>query len=425
MIGCLALAACAVGCGDDDGAPSRDAGIDDAGDAGDAGPCPAPGQRQCRGVCIDTLSDDDNCGVCGARCPSTEACVDGSCRVVACTEAPLAMCGTECVDTRVHPSHCGGCGQACPLGELCAPDPDGAPRGACRCAPGRTRCDDGCVDLLSSDAHCGACGVACTAPESCFGGTCTDVCGALAIECDGACVSPNARDTCGSCDNRCPEGVPCIAGACGGCGERVACATGCRDLTEASDCGQCGFRAPLGAACVDGTAVCAEGHRACGTGTGTTLLCARTSDAMECDACNGGDACADGSYCVAGACTSATVVGLRVDCGGPYLAGSGVVQCHAYLELDGLGEIDVTSSRSLVWIDGGCEGDACPPGGGTDQPLFVGGPGNATSAGYFLPAGATDPSRITAGTLVVVLAEYLRDATALRAETWVVTAPVP
>ncbi|MCC7542269.1 MAG: hypothetical protein IT379_38985 [Deltaproteobacteria bacterium] len=417
VLRCVALVLVAS-CGDDDGIAPPDATNGDTGDGAPVDPCPIPGQMPCRGVCIDTTSDDDNCGFCGARCPSTESCVQGICRVVACEEAPLAMCGSECVDTRVHPSHCGGCGQACVLGEVCD-------SGTCRCTTGRTRCDGRCVDLASDDEHCGGCGIACAAPERCRGWACERPCGGWGIECDGVCVSPDDPASCGGCGIRCFAGVPCIGRSCGGCGDRVACAEGCRDLTEPTDCGQCGFRAPLGSACVDGTAVCAEGHRACGADTGTTLVCVRTSDAMDCDACDGGAACTEGTYCVAGACTSATSVGLRAECGGPYVAGSSAVQCHAYLELEGLGEIDVTTSPYVLWLTAGCDGDACPPFGGTDEPTLVEGTGDTPSAGLFTPSGAVNPSRITAGTVVYVVARYVRDATEHLAETMVFTAPVP
>jgi hypothetical protein len=40
--------------------------------------CPA-GQTSCAGVCVDTLSDEANCGACGSTCLSNTSCLMGSC----------------------------------------------------------------------------------------------------------------------------------------------------------------------------------------------------------------------------------------------------------------------------------------------------------------------------------------------------------
>lgn len=33
----------------------------------------------CMGVCVDTMTDDDNCGMCDHKCPGQQMCVDGMC----------------------------------------------------------------------------------------------------------------------------------------------------------------------------------------------------------------------------------------------------------------------------------------------------------------------------------------------------------
>jgi hypothetical protein len=135
---------------------------DDAGEAGtpvafDGGP---------DATCGDLLSDPENCGACGRRCPRG-LCVQGIC----CIADRPASCPTEsgpvCADLDTDPEHCGECGRACASG--CA-------EGAC-CATGATPAAcavDGalrCVDLDADPANCGECGRAC-ASGLCVGGEC-------------------------------------------------------------------------------------------------------------------------------------------------------------------------------------------------------------------------------------------------------------
>ena len=44
------------------------------------GPCPQPGEELCGGVCVDTTSDRDHCGMCGMKChPVQQVCEDSLC----------------------------------------------------------------------------------------------------------------------------------------------------------------------------------------------------------------------------------------------------------------------------------------------------------------------------------------------------------
>ncbi|CAA6660215.1 unnamed protein product [Spirodela intermedia] len=56
----------------------------------------------CRNRCVDVGSDENNCGLCKARCPFAWSC-----------------CVGICVNTNVNPFHCGGCSVRCPLGVPC------------------------------------------------------------------------------------------------------------------------------------------------------------------------------------------------------------------------------------------------------------------------------------------------------------------
>ncbi|WP_438043002.1 MXAN_6577-like cysteine-rich protein [Sorangium sp. So ce128] len=79
----------------------------------------------------------------------------------------VKRCGDECVDTRTDPDHCGKCGAPCPPGRACSGS-------ICRqtCLPGLTDCAGSCVDLAADPQHCGRCDRACDPGRPCEGGTC-------------------------------------------------------------------------------------------------------------------------------------------------------------------------------------------------------------------------------------------------------------
>lgn len=103
--------------------PSVDAFVLPSSDAGETSTCP-DGLAACSGRCVDTSTDEANCGGCGptAACASGEFCVDGVCRDVGGTcPPPFVLCGSDCVDPRSSITHCGAtatCGGAS-AGETC------------------------------------------------------------------------------------------------------------------------------------------------------------------------------------------------------------------------------------------------------------------------------------------------------------------
>ncbi len=109
---CVAVADCDPGERCVDG---RCVGLD-AGTAGDAGGCPA-GRSLCGDACVDTQTDEANCGRCDAACAVGESCVAGAC-LVDCAEGESRCAGT-CVDTQTDEANCGGCATACAEGEEC------------------------------------------------------------------------------------------------------------------------------------------------------------------------------------------------------------------------------------------------------------------------------------------------------------------
>jgi hypothetical protein len=101
---------------DDDGGPETD----DAGDQGEAGTVDAPGdakkqdsapppscpgqQTRCSGACVDTSSDNANCGHCGGACNGLETCFYSACTIVPAQmpTARSALAVTAGADGRVY-----------------------------------------------------------------------------------------------------------------------------------------------------------------------------------------------------------------------------------------------------------------------------------------------------------------------------------
>jgi hypothetical protein len=64
----------------------------------------------CAGQCIETNTDNNNCGGCGQICGVTgTTCTSGTCQ---CT-VPQIVCNNQCVDVTKDQSNCGFCGHTC------------------------------------------------------------------------------------------------------------------------------------------------------------------------------------------------------------------------------------------------------------------------------------------------------------------------
>lgn len=251
-----------------------------------------PGFADCNndpsdGCEINTTSNPQNCGACGAVCSipnATAACVNAACTLGSCLPN-YADCNANLADgcevnTSLSPNHCGQCGTTCSSNNI--PNPTCA-GGTCdgACASGFADCNnnkqtDGCeTNTTNSPQNCGACGVVCSAPNAtsaCVSGSCAIAsCNTGFGNCNGSPVDGcetnlNASPThCGGCGVVCSSNnVPaptCQSGTCNG-----ACATGFADCngnrqvdgcevntnTNTSHCGACGNACVIGAICSSG-----------------------------------------------------------------------------------------------------------------------------------------------------------------------------
>lgn len=208
---------------------------------------------RCGEVCVDYLSDPNNCGACGNVCGDGTCCSNGNC-VSLCADGQI-WCNGVCVDPSNDPGNCGTCGNACGEGSCCS-------GGACvaedACYAGEAFCDGLCRDLQNDNNHCGACGSVCGEGSCCSEGDCVSVCPEGKVWCNGACVDvANDSDNCGACGNVCGEGSCCSNGSCSAFDAceagRTLCGSLCYDLqNDPNHCGACGNVCPSDSTCSNG-----------------------------------------------------------------------------------------------------------------------------------------------------------------------------
>jgi hypothetical protein len=306
--GACAIASCAAGWGDCDGAASN-------------------------GCEANLNTDTAHCGACPAACPAGNVCSMGACTLVCA--AGLTNCGGRCVSLATSATSCGACSTVCPARANATPT---CAAGACgfTCNAGFADCDgaaaNGCeVDTSGAVAHCGGCGRACNATggaAGCAMGACTITCAAGRGDCnavasDGCEVDTNtAALHCGRCGSACalPNATPaCRAGACaiGSCNAGFAdcdgvAANGCEVslTTDPTHCGACATACAFAnatAACTSGRCTlgaCAAGYGNC---DGAAANGCETDTSATVDHCGGcGMACSashGAPSCAAGACS--------------------------------------------------------------------------------------------------------------------------
>ncbi|MFH1434525.1 MAG: hypothetical protein ABIJ56_02295 [Pseudomonadota bacterium] len=307
--------------------------------------CPE-GETLCGGECVDTMSDPDNCGVCGLPCAEGQVCSGGLCSSECA--GGLVDCYGSCVNTAGDPDHCGDCDTICP-------DPPNA-EGTCvggecsfNCLPGWSDVNgnpaDGCEEACSPVSDTEECnGV----DDNCNGTidegfdcpmnrttSCTTTCGSIGTGiCGIDCTYPLPEnctppaESCNGVDDDCDEAVDngfnCARGV------EVNCVTGCG--TPGSGVCTSACEVPAGDACAPGAELCngiddncnevaddgfgcimgseVSCTTVCGsTGTGTCSLDCSLPPAAECtppsELCNGIDddcdeACDNGFLCCRG-----------------------------------------------------------------------------------------------------------------------------
>lgn len=253
----------------------------------------------CNNICVNTGSDNNNCGRCDNACSLGMVCSSGICLCSSGTS-----CNGICVNTSSDNSNCGGCGNTCSAGMICS-------NGTCVCSS-TTPCNGVCVDTTSDPGNCGTCGNACSSGMICSSGTC--VCSS-GTPCNGACVDTSSdNNNCGNCGNVCSSGMACSSGACvcppgqtscgGGCipsgtpccgSGTTPCGGGC--MSSGNTCCNT-YSCPPGATCCNGGCIpsgvpcCAPGMTPCGTEcmpSGATC-------------CNNGTYCGSGLTCCGSIC---------------------------------------------------------------------------------------------------------------------------
>jgi hypothetical protein len=177
----------------------------------------APGETLCGKTCVDTKTDNFNCGGCTGIedhiCHGASSCVGGQCQC----PSGQTLCGNpaECVDLNTN-SNCGSCGNDCskspnPIGSSCQ-------NGSCQCPSGQVSCGGQCVNVDADANNCGACGIECSTT---LGQTCQS----------GSCHCPAGQQPdpiTGQCQNQCPAGqiFDPITGKCGQCSTYADCGIG-------------------------------------------------------------------------------------------------------------------------------------------------------------------------------------------------------
>lgn len=259
--------------------------------------CP-PSTTDCGGDCVDIMTDNLQCGGCGAAaCGNNQQCVAGSCQCM----GGAKLCGSTCADTATDPANCGDCGIACTGGKTCN-------GGSCQCASNQMDCGGICKDTLTDEANCGMCGKACDVNTNCVAGDCG--CPFAQLECGNpaACVDTATDEmNCGMCDMQCTGGKTCESSNCACTGINFDCFGTCVDrMTDNSNCGTCGRTCTGGKTCQSGDCLCTGTATDC-NGTCVDML----TDNANCGMCN--RACTGGKSCVSGGCQCP---GGMFDCNG-------------------------------------------------------------------------------------------------------------
>jgi hypothetical protein len=274
----------------------------------------------CNGACEPNaaiLEDNQNCGTCGAVCPSGLYCSNGGCVPSNCGSANPCPTGYALGNLcACYPVACASGAS----GDSCLIDGDAQTSGTC--------CDGACLDLGYDHDNCGACGNVCPGGEYCYAGACRTTV---------ACTGLNQGELCAA-----------PSGAWGEC-----CGTTCADiLTDSANCDGCGRICPMGTTCSGSLCVVADGSTAsCVPDTGNPTA-----------NCPPGTACVDDTFaCAETTCTAAGVVACQ-NGGGP--TGDALGVCCAAGDggcPDTTSDPDNCGACGVVCASGACNQGVCVP----------------------------------------------------------------
>ncbi len=175
-------------------------------------------KESCSNVCIDLMTDKENCGQCGTTCAGAQVCAGGKC-AQQCPNNGL-LCSSACVNAKFDNTNCGACGKTCKPGEVCSQGGCGSTcQGVSMCGPeggGQAYC----ADTKNDNKNCGKCGTQCMPGESCVDGMCTGACTMTQTLCTPEAGAPycanldSDNDNCGDCGNKCGTLAACNGGVC-------------------------------------------------------------------------------------------------------------------------------------------------------------------------------------------------------------------
>jgi hypothetical protein len=247
--------------------------------AGGDGGC-AMGQQTCGGHCVDTGSDNKNCGMCGNGCATGQVCSGGKCGY-SCM-APQTLCGgpTDAGQGGGHEaaaSEAGGGDAASEAG----PKDSGGPVDS-----GGGPTQPYCANLQNDPANCGTCGDMCPMNHVCNSGKCGLNCGA-------------GQRTCITSDSCIPSNTCCNSSECMLMGEVCP--------SPGSTC-QC----PNGERECNATKSCISSSDCCTNADCTVAGSSCVTPGQPCSCGNGQKACTALNKCIpmSECCTA-------VDCSGP------------------------------------------------------------------------------------------------------------
>src|SRR5262245_38930637 len=205
----------------------------------------------CNGVCVNTWTDNNNCGGCGSVCSEASDCQEGVCR---CLPTRQDICGDVCTNVLWDHDNCGSCGHACAANQGCF-------LGTCGCPDAsQLWCNDQCVDGFTDRNNCGSCGNVCPAGQDCVGGECQAPCGPCHELVNNVCVLKDPSANCCEWNGNahyCAAGEQCAAFGCCSAEAQVCLGNGTA---------QCCY---AGLVCQEGRCCFPDGVAGCGVTSGT------------------------------------------------------------------------------------------------------------------------------------------------------------